>query len=150
MFRSKELFLKVFEHLKPQFYDKMFTFNFIKANTDGISKYFFKRASIIFLKRFERAIIKEDHKQELEKSINSLERIADKGWLLSKKYGFNYVATLLILAELKIRNINRYVDLLNYMFSLPVYKELYTKEKPKYNLDLSPYVFFINRRLKQT
>ena len=130
MQRSKKLFLKIFENLKST--NSNFSFNFISANTYGISSFFWKRKINIIVEKIKRHL-------ELGKDIKDY---LTKFFLVDKKYLLDFAILDMILTDIMLFKLKNYNEYENFLFSLPIYQKKY-KPKQKYLIQYSIYAHAI-------
>ncbi|MBT3407857.1 YdcF family protein [Candidatus Woesearchaeota archaeon] len=135
MSRSKELFLKIFKDIKHEF---RVDFNYISANTFGLSSYYFHRKLNVLCQKFLRKNrLKEDIKDLYEKSASHFKRNLLDFFLMD-----------VILTDIDFYRLHTIYEFKDYLFSLPVYNTKYNPIHRK-NINFSLYAKLINLHIKK-
>lgn len=130
MQRSKKLFLKIFENMKT--INPCISFNFISANTQGISSFFWKRKINIIMEKI---------KKHMELG-GDIKEYLTKFFLVDKKYLLDFAILDMILTDIILFKLKSYTEYENFLFSLPIYQKKY-KPKQKYLTQYSIYAHAI-------
>ncbi len=142
MKRSEELFLKIFNDLKN--INNKLTFNFERANTGGISSFFWKRKSKVIIEKIKIQLkIRKDIKKRHLEPEKDIVDFFKKSSLVSIKYLKDFAALEIILLDIKKFRLKTYEEFENFLFSLPIYNEKY-KPKHRYLIKFSLYALAIN------
>lgn len=115
--RSRELFEKIFRNLLIT--HSNLKFEYVGANSLGLSSYFWKRQTqVIFSKLMRKEI-----------DSTGISNLISKGSAQSKKIVIDSIILGIILADILRFNLKSFQDFENYLFSLPIYNVKYTSKK---------------------
>ncbi|MBW3020146.1 YdcF family protein [Candidatus Woesearchaeota archaeon] len=136
MARAKSVFKRLFHPLESS----RVKFEFAKANTMGLSSFFWKRSAKVIFGRLNNFVFPKNAISNLEK--NSLQ--------VTKKYVLNFVIMDAIFADIKRFHLKNFSDFKDYMFALPVYNEKYNaSDEMKHKIKQSLYYNLIKIRLSK-